>query len=206
MIYIGVTGGIGSGKSLVCSIFKQLNIPIFFADEVANGIVDDESSVQMAIKKSFGDHMYDSRQKLKRKDLASIVFQDPKKLKVLNAIVHPVVFDRFDVWKNDVGSASKSPYALIEAALMFESGFYEMMDYILAVETDEQVRVARVMVRDSVSDAKVRERMHHQLSSEELREESDFVIQNNGSIDDLHKKVKFFHVLFSNLKKRQEVQ
>ncbi|MHB1049813.1 MAG: dephospho-CoA kinase [Bacteroidota bacterium] len=206
MIYIGVTGGIGSGKSLVCSIFKQLDIPIFFADEVANAIVADEKSIQSAIKKSFGDQIFDAEHNLKRKELAAIVFQDPEKLQQLNAIVHPAVFDRFDDWKKEVEGASKAPYALVEAALMFESGFYELMDYIVAVETDEKVRITRVMLRDSIDDAKVRERMRHQLSPEELREESDFIIQNNGSREDLHTKVKFFHAVFSTLKKRQEVQ
>jgi len=206
MIYIGVTGGIGSGKSLVCSIFKELNIPIFFADEVANAIVVEDKAVQSAIKKSFGDQIFDSTQKLKRKALASIVFQNPEKLKELNTIVHPAVFDRFEVWKKKLDSTSMASYAIIEAALMFESGFYELMDYILAVETDEQVRVNRVMLRDSVNDAKVWERIKNQISPEELREESDFIIQNNGSVEDLNKKVKFFHAVFSNLKKRQEVQ
>ena len=204
MICIGVTGGIGSGKSLVCSIFKKLNVPIFFADEVANAIVDEDNAVQSAIKRSFGESIFDSDQNLKRKELASIVFQDPEKLMELNAIVHPVVFLRFGDWKRKLDGTSKVHYALVESALMLESGFYEQMDYLLAVETDEQKRIARVMLRDSVSEVKVRERMNNQLSTEQLREESDFIIQNNGSIEDLHTKVKFFHAVFSNLNTRQE--
>lgn len=205
MIYIGVTGGIGSGKSLVCSEFKKLNIPIFFADDIARNIVDTDESVQAAITRVFGEGLFDGNRKLNRKGLAQIVFQNPEKLHLLNALVHPAVFDRFTVWKNELEGKSNAPYALAEAAVMFETGFFEMVDYVLAVDADIQIRKTRVMKRDAVNEIQVRERMKNQISPEELREECDFIVQNNGSIDDLRKKIEFFHQIFKNLKQREEV-
>jgi dephospho-CoA kinase len=205
MVYIGVTGGIGSGKSLVCSEFKKLNIPIFFADEFAKKIIDTSATVQLEISRKFGDGIFDTNRKLKRKELAQIVFQDPDKLYLLNSIVHPAVFDRFSLWKVELERSSTAPYALAEAAVMFETGFSEMVDYVLAVDADLPVRIKRVMMRDSVTEAQVRERMKNQITIEELREESDFIVQNNGSIDDLQKKIEFFNLIFKNLKQRVEV-
>lgn len=206
MVSIGVTGGIGSGKSLVCSLFKEMNIPIFFADDVANRIVSEEKFVQKAIKEAFGMQIFDARHALRRKELASIVFRNPTKLKELNAIIHPVVFDRFVLWEKEWKTAGNVPYALAESALMFESGFFKFVDYTIAVEAEESIRIARVQQRDSVGYEEVKERIQNQISPDELREEADFIIRNNGSIDDLRNKVKFFHAVFSNLKKRNEEQ
>lgn len=206
MIFIGVTGGIGSGKSLVCSQFASLNIPIFFADAVAKEIMDSEPLIQKKLFEKFGVSFASSSNALARKELGEIVFSNPTKLKALNAIIHPVVFDRLDRWKQEMEKSSPAKYGIIEAALVFESGLDDKLDYILAVEAHRKVRISRVVERDTSTESQVTERMKHQMEPEELAELSDFVLLNNGSKDELQSKVIFFHTLFSNLKQRREVQ
>jgi dephospho-CoA kinase len=195
MIMIGVTGGIGSGKSTVCSLFEKKSVPIFYADAVAREI--SETTALNDIVKEFGKDILSSPSTLDRKKLAGIVFNDPKELERLNSIIHPLVFESFHRWK--AGLPPQTKYALAEAALMFESGMFELMHYVLAVIADEDRRVERTVARDHSDDATVRARMKHQISLEELLELSDFQIHNNGSLADLSGKVNFFSILFSTL-------
>ncbi|MDP1676428.1 MAG: dephospho-CoA kinase [Bacteroidota bacterium] len=197
MILIGVTGGIGSGKSTVCSLFEKKGNPIFFADIVAKEIINSNGVVLQEIIDSFGNQVLDSSKKLNRKILAEIVFENKKLLDELNAIVHPRVFESFEQWKKQL--PSKCVYALIESALLFESGFFELLDYSLAVIANDDERIMRVTTRDSVSVEQVTARMKQQISTEELLELSDFQIQNNGMLTDLSSKVNFFHTLFCTL-------
>jgi dephospho-CoA kinase len=195
MIVIGVTGGIGSGKSTVCSMFEKKSVPIFYADESARTISD--TSGFQSIVEEFGNDILAAPKMLDRKKLAEIVFNNPERLDQLNSIIHPLVFESFQQWKAGLPSTTK--FALVEAALMFESGMFEMMDYVLAVITDEERRIERSVVRDGSNEAAVKARMKNQISAEELLELSDFQIYNNGSIDDLSAKVNFFSLLFSTL-------
>ncbi len=204
MIFIGVTGGIGSGKSTVCSLFEKKGIPIFFADDVAKEIIDTNSKVLNEIREVFGNEILDSSNRLNRKALAEIVFSDKKLLEQLNAIVHPKVFEEYEQWKKQV--STKNKYILVESALLFESGMFELVDYALAVLAEEGKRVQRVVLRDSISENKAFARMRNQISTEELLELSDFQIQNNGSINDLTAKVNFFHTLFSTLNPSKEIE
>ena len=204
MIYIGVTGGIGSGKSTVCSLFEKKEIPIFFADIVAKKIVDSNPTVLKEIVNIFGHQILDSSNRLNRKALAEIVFKDKKLLEKLNTIVHPRVFEEYEQWKRQL--STKSTYALVEAALMFESGMFELVDYVLAVLAENEIRLERVTTRDSTSANQVLDRMQQQISIEELLELSDFQIQNNGSINDLSSKINFFHTLFSTLTTPKEIE
>jgi len=195
MVMIGVTGGIGSGKSTVCSLFEKKNVPVFYADAVAREIT--EGPARQEIVSVFGKEILDTHGALDRKSLAGIVFHDAGKLDQLNAIVHPRVFDAFQEWRNSLPASPT--YALAEAALMFESGMFQSMDYVLAVMADEAVRIERTMQRDGSDETAVRARLQNQLSTEELLELSDFQLQNNGSLSDLAGKVSFFAVLFSTL-------
>ena len=197
MIFIGVTGGIGSGKSTVCSLFEKKGVPVFFADIVAKEIIDSNSTVFQEIVDLFGNQVVDSSNKFNRKILAEIVFKDDKQLDKLNAIVHPKVFEAFEQWKKQL--SNNGNYALVESALLFESGMFELVDYALAVLADEKERIRRVAIRDSVRDEQVTARMKQQISTEELLELSDFQIQNNGTVHDLTSKINFFHALFSTL-------
>ena len=205
MIFIGVTGGIGSGKSIVCSLFEKKEVLIFFSDIVAKEIIDSDPIVFHKIVKQFGDQVVDStKRKVDRKVLADIVFQNSKELDKLNGIVHPKVFEIFEQWKKDL--PKKNTYALVESAILFESGMFELIDYTIAVITDEEERIKRVSERDSVSREHVMARMKQQLSYEELLELSDFQIHNNGTISDLTSKVNFFHTLFSTLTSPKELE
>jgi dephospho-CoA kinase len=195
MIVIGVTGGIGSGKSTVCSLFEKKGIPIFYADAVARDI--SETIALNEIVQSFGTEILATPASLDRKKLAAIVFQDPGKLEMLNSILHPKVFDAFEQWKGALSAQTK--FSLVEAALMFESGMFQMMHYVLAVVTDDQKRIERTVARDGSDEETIRARMKNQISLEEMLELSDFQIHNNGSLNDLTAKVQFFALLFSTL-------
>lgn len=202
MIFIGVTGGIGSGKSTVCALFEKKGTKVFYADSVAKKI--SEGTVLDEIVAAFGKEILTPADTLDRKKLGEIVFNDPVRLEQLNGIIHPKVFEAFEQWKRSDFGASR--YALVEAALMFESGMFEMMHYVLAVVTDEEVRIQRVVERDAADTDQVRARMKNQISTEELLELSDFQINNNSTAADLEPKIGFFHTLFSNLKPPKEIE
>lgn len=202
MIFIGITGGIGSGKSTVCSIFQEKGVPVFSADLAARRIT--ESDALPEIQREFGPEIITEKKQLDRKKLAEIVFKDQKKLLLLNAIVHPYVFDEVDRWKKE--RARKKGYSVIEAALMFETQMHEMVDYILAVVADELVRLQRVAARDHIDELQVKARMHHQLPTEEVLERSDFQLNNSGTRESLNQKINFFHTLFTSLQPRKEVE
>ncbi len=204
MIFIGVTGGIGSGKSTVCSLFEKKGILIFFADIVAKEIIDSDSTVLQEIVQLFGNRVLDSSNKLDRKILSEIVFVDEELLDSLNEIVHPRVFEAFEQWKMSLSESNV--YVLVESALLFQSGMFELVDYALAVLADEDIRIKRVALRNSVSEEQVKIRMKRQISTEELLELSDFQIQNNGTVNDLQTKINFFHTLFSTLTSPKELQ
>lgn len=202
MIFIGVTGGIGSGKSTVCSLFEKRGVPIFYADTVAKEIA--EGPALDEIVRIFGQEILSAPKVLDRKKLAEIVFNDPGQLEMLNEVIHPKVFDSFEQWKSDEFAGKN--YALVEAALMFESGMFEMLEYVLAVIADENIRISRVVERDSTTEQQVIARMTNQISYEELLELSDFQMTNNAAQSDLEPKVNFFHTLFSNLKPPKELE
>jgi dephospho-CoA kinase len=200
MIFIGVTGGIGSGKTTVCKLFSKGGIDVFQADEVAKNISDTDISVKKEIIKRFGASSYTASGILDRKKISSIVFTDNEKLFVLNSILHPVVFDHFKKWK--IGLKSKNSFALAEAALMFETGMDELVDYTLSVIAENQERISRVIQRDHTTEDQVLSRLQQQLPQEIIKKESDFIIVNNSDIPSLQRQVQFFNIIFSNLKHR----
>jgi dephospho-CoA kinase len=177
MIKVGVTGGIGSGKSTVCKVFKVLGIPVFEADQVARQLMNSDAGVRIQLIDLFGSSVYLSDQTIDRKFLSAIVFNNPSLLSGLNSIVHPAVRKAFDVWcKNQ-----QSPYVIQEAAILFESGFYKMMDKTIVVATDESERIQRVMKRDKTSEEQVRQRIRNQWTDEQRIKMADFVIHNNDN-------------------------
>ena len=197
MITIGVTGGIGSGKSLVCSLFSQEGIPVFYADDVAKELPEKDFSLLQRIGKEFGPDTIDTKaKKLNPKVLAAKVFPEHKKVQKLNAILHPLVFREFDIWKSN---HSSSQYVLLEAALLYESGMNAMTDYVLLVHAEEHLRIKRIQTRNGLSVEQIRARMNNQSDPDVVMKKADFVVQNNGTEEDLSHKIKFFHLLFSNL-------
>jgi len=147
MIKVGITGGIGSGKSTVCKVFSALGIPVFEADKVAKELMNTDPVLQKQLKNLFGPAVYLPNQTIDRKYLAGIVFNNPSLLEQLNQIVHPAVRNAFNEWCDQ----QHSPYVIHEAAILFESGFYKLMDKTITVFANEDERINRVMQRDGAS-------------------------------------------------------
>ena len=174
---IGVTGGIGSGKTTVCKLFAVLGIPVYYADDRAKALMIENDQVRNKIKKYFGQDTYFKNGKLNRAYLANIVFNDKQKLEKLNSIVHPAVGEDSEQWHNQQRGV---PYTIKEAALMIESGSYKTLDKLILVTAPEGLRVKRVMERDNIEADAVYARMRNQMSEEEKLKFAGYVIKNDG--------------------------
>ena len=175
MLKIGITGGIGSGKSTVCRVFLAFGTPVFEADKIAKDLMNTNEEIREKLVNLFGTSVYLHDQTVDRKYLAGIVFNDPSLLEQLNAIVHPVVRKTFFDWCEK----QQTPYIIHEAAILFESDFYKMMDKTITVVTTENERIQRVMKRDGLTLELVKVRIRNQWSDEERIKLADFVIGNN---------------------------
>lgn len=178
MIKVGITGGIGSGKTTVCKIFETLGIPVYYADVRAKELMVADADVIQKVSALFGEDAYLSDGTLNRKLLAAKAFQDKSLLQQLNAIVHPAVFQDTLQWFQTHQSKS---YTLYEAAIMYESGSYKMMDKMITVFAPVEDRIARTIKRDQITREDVLERIDKQLPEEEKMRRSDFVIYNDHS-------------------------
>lgn len=174
MFKIGLTGGIGSGKSAVANIFKVFGIPVFDADSEAKLIMEKDEQLVLSILKIFGKESYTGKT-LNRKYIANIVFNDPEKLKQLNALVHPAAIQAAADWM----SQQTAPYALKEAALLFESNSARYLDYVIGVFAPQNLRIKRVMERDNVSREQALARMNQQMDEEKKMKLCDFVVVND---------------------------
>ena len=187
MTTLGVTGGIGSGKTTVCGFLEEKGARVFYADIEAKRLMQDDASVRAEITETFGDEVYTDDGALNRAVLAEQVFGDADRLEQLNAIVHPRVFEAFEGAKER--AAEEGVELLVhEAALLFEAGGDAHVDVTAAVVAPDEARVARVAERDDVAPEKVRARMGHQLPQDELRRRADHVLENDGSLEDLRQK------------------
>lgn len=175
-LIVGLTGGIGSGKSTIAKVFKALGVPIFNSDTEAKHIINSDAEVIEAIVAQFGE-VYDDG-KLNAKKMADAVFKDKNALEKLNKIVHPKVAQYFEHW---IIANKDAPILIKEAAILIESGAYKKMDKLVLVIASKHIRTERVMKRDGVAEEKVKERMNVQLSDDEKRSYADFVILNNDS-------------------------
>jgi dephospho-CoA kinase len=176
-IIIGLTGGIGSGKSTVAKIFAQLGIPVLDADATAKAIMNEDHSVKTKLIELFGEDAYKENQ-LNRPYIAQLVFEDAFKLQQLNAIIHPITIQ----YAKDWASKQSAPYVIKEAALFFESGSSEGVEKIIGVTAPKHIRIQRVMQRDQITREDVIKRMEHQLEDSLKMKLCDWVIQN----DDMH--------------------
>jgi dephospho-CoA kinase len=173
---VGITGGIGSGKSVVCRIFKTLGIAIYDADSRAKELMTTDGILIHEIKKEFGNLSYHPDGKLDRSFLARMVFQDDARLKKLNELVHPRVAIDYQHWVED----QKSPYVIREAALLYETGADKLVDFMMVVSAPESVRIARVLKRDvHRTEADVKAIMARQMPEEEKIKRADAVIVND---------------------------
>ncbi len=174
---IGITGGIGSGKSIVCEIFRVLNIPVYDADMRARTLMTEDEVTVAAIKNIFGPEAYTKDRALNRTYLAKEVFNDREKLNKLNSIVHPAVEKDFEKWYD---SHETSPYVIKEAALLVESGSYKQLDMLITVTAPEEIRVARVMRRDPHrTEEDIRKIIASQLDENTKIARSQFVVIND---------------------------
>lgn len=174
---VGITGGIGSGKTTVCRIFQILGIPVYSADDRAKELMTDDKELRRQITTIFGEKAYTADGSLDRKHLSSIVFSDKNKLKELEAVVHPAIHHDGENWHK---SQKNVPYTLKEAALLIENGSYKAFDKMIMVYTPEEMRIERVMARDNTPREAVEARIKAQMSDEEKKELCDFVIYNDG--------------------------
>jgi dephospho-CoA kinase len=174
MLKVGLTGGIGSGKSTVAAIFEILGIPVYYADKEAKRLMIEDEGLPQSIKKLLGEECY-LNGILNREYIASVVFNEPEKLEQLNQLIHPLTVTNSLEWM----SKQKTPYAIKEAALIFESSSESHLDVIIGVTSPESLRIKRVMERDGIDEAAVRQRMSRQMREEEKIKRCDFVITND---------------------------
>lgn len=196
MLKIGVTGGIGSGKTTVCRIFETLGIPVFYADTVAKEIMVTDPVLVAGVTDAFGMESYFKDGNLNKQHIAGIVFNNAAELEKLNALVHPAVFRAFDAW---VSTLRHVPYVIKEAALLFESQSHKMCHKNILVMAAHEVRLARVMQRDGVTADMVKARMDKQFTDEQKLKMSDYQILNNET-DSLILQVLELHQLFLTFK------
>jgi dephospho-CoA kinase len=171
---IGLTGGIGSGKTTVAKLFELLNVPVYYADDVSKKLYETDKYLMQLMKLHFGDFIYIDEQ-LDRTRLANIVFENKEKLELLNSLVHPATIRDAEEWV----LSQSSPYIIKEAALLFETGSASNLDYIIGVQSPEHLRISRAMERDGANREKILSRMNNQIDEKIKMRLCDFVINNN---------------------------
>ena len=198
MFRVGLTGGIGSGKSTVAHVFEILGIPVYYADKEAKRLMNEDPDIRRHVIAHFGEAAY-SDNILNRRFLAEIVFKDKEKLQLLNSLVHPITIAKAEEWMQK----HNTPYVIKEAALIFESGSQEGLDYVIGVSAPLHVRIQRTMKRDNVSREEVLRRMQNQIQESIKMRLCDFIIRN----DDQHlvlPQVLALHEKLKRLAVRQE--
>ncbi len=176
MLKVGITGGIGSGKTTVCRIFSQLGIPIFNADQAVKDLYANHSGLKIQLQSAFGSEVYTPNNQINIPFLKGLLLS-PEKTEKLNKIVHPLVFQAFYDWADQ----QNAPYVVKEAAILFESGANKTVDSTIGVIAPEEIRIQRVKQRDNRSLEEIQSIISKQLSNDELREKCDYIIENDGS-------------------------
>jgi len=194
MLKIGITGGIGSGKSTVCNILKNLGVPVFSSDDVGKFLLNNDDYLKTQIKKIFDRDMYTSTGRLDRERMAKLVFNNPDELEKLNELVHPKVKAEFDSWckKND-----KRPYVVKEAAILFETGLYLELNKMVTVFCSKEERIRRILKRDNTTKGQIEKRMIQQMTDDERNKLADYILINDG-VEDLLPQVMELHELLLN--------
>jgi dephospho-CoA kinase len=174
MLKIGLTGGMGSGKSTVAKVFETLGIPVYYADDAAKELMNTDEGLKQQIKKYFGNDCYTDG-KLNRKHLAAIVFNNPEQLALLNSIIHPATITDANKWI----AKQKSPYIIKEAALLFESGSNKGLNYVIGVAAPLALRIKRIKKRDGITEEEAMLRINRQMDEEKKIKLCDLIISNN---------------------------
>ena len=195
MLKLGVTGGIGSGKSIACRIFSILGAPVYDADEKAKLLVNTDEEIRNAIFREFGSESF-VNSTYNRQFIASVVFKDKKKLQLLNRIIHPAVEEDFKKWYQ----MQNYYYIIHEAAILFESGTDKFMDYTLLIDAPENYRIDRVIKRDKTTQKEVELRLRNQWPANKISKMADWVIVNDGKTLILPQILKIHHYLIQSEK------
>ena len=192
MLVIGLTGGIGSGKSTVAKMFEALGIPVYYADDEAKALMHRSKIIRRKLIQKFGEEVYQNKQ-LNRAYLASKIFKDKEALAYVSSVVHPKVAQHFKRWIKK----QNAPYVLQENAILFENGSYKNFDKIITVTAPLETKIKRVIKRDNTNREQVLSRINNQLSDSEKINKSDFVITNTNlketqeQVEDIHHKILF---------------
>jgi len=192
MLKVGVTGGIGSGKSVVCQVFATLGIPVFNADDTAKYLMENDASLVTAIRRLLGDDVYIAG-KLNRDKVSALIFKDPDKLRQLNALVHPATISYGQNWFQ----SHATPYAIKEAAIFFESGSYKDIDVMIGVSAPLELRILRAMKRSNQSREKVLGIVASQMDEDEKMKRCDHIIVNDDLTAVLHQVLRLHEVLLA---------
>jgi dephospho-CoA kinase len=175
MLRVGITGGIGSGKTVVCQVFATLGVPVFFADNAARYLMENDEQLISGIRALLGDDVYTAGG-LNREKVSAIIYSDPGKREQLNALVHPATIRLGQDWLQK----QQAPYVLKEAAIFFESGSYKDMDLMMGVYAPKEVRIERAMKRGNLSREQVLAIMSQQMDEDEKMKRCDYVVTNDN--------------------------
>lgn len=189
MLKVGLTGSIAVGKSYVCSVFRDLGCHVLDADLAARQVVRRGTTGLDQIERQFGPEFIRSDGELDRAKLGAIVFADEHKRKLLNSIVHPLVFDFQDNWLRDREAADPDGIAIIDAALMIESGGYKRLEKLIVVYCEPAIQLQRLMLRDSLSESEAWRRIDAQMSQDEKKQYADFIIDTSNGFEDTRRQV-----------------
>jgi dephospho-CoA kinase len=197
---IGVTGGIGSGKSAVCSIFAHLGAPVLYADDIAKELSSTDPTIRKKLIALLGGSAYQADGSLNRSFIASEIFTNKTLKQKVESFIHPRVEKEIDRQIKELAYRGE-PIAIVEAALMYEAGLHKKLDAVIVVDADESERISRVRKRDVVSEEAVRSRIDAQLEVKRNLDKADYIIYNNGTLEELESKVQFLYIVFKQLAK-----
>lgn len=202
---VGVTGGIGSGKSTVCSVFSSLGRIVISADRIGRELTNWDETTKSAVRKLLGDEVYGADGMLRRAHVADRIFADARLRKGLERIIHPRVFERIDARVRELSDADRRPYVVVEAALIFETGMDKRLDAVVVVDAGQEARIARIVSRDGVTRNSVMQRISAQLPQELKKKKADFVIKNEKTLKELETGVKFVDSLLTSMFSGEQV-
>ncbi|HRT99933.1 MAG TPA: dephospho-CoA kinase [Ignavibacteriales bacterium] len=196
-LVVGITGGIGSGKSTFCEILTQNNFPVIHSDNMAKEIMATDDAVKKRIIETLGTQSYFNDGKINTHYLRDIVFNDFEKLQILNSIVHPAVIKKT---KEKIEDLKKNNHIIfVESALIYEANFDKLFDFIILIYSEQRERLRRVKQRSNLTDEEILKIMQTQIPDEEKRKYADIIVENNDNIDDLKNRAKFILTILNTL-------